>query len=196
MTDHRIYVACLASYNNGVLHGAWIDASADADEMQAEVDAILRTSKFPNVTVEHEGKTVPSAEEYAIHDHEGPFLADIKEYAGLAEVARRMALAETLEDKFDDDAADLFDAYIDHHGAGYCTDADDICSAIEDAYRGKHDSIEAYVEEMAEETGMLNEVPENLRYYFDFAALGRDMEINGELSTYKANGETYVFTWQ
>lgn len=30
MSDNRIYVACLASYNNGVLHGKWIDATADA----------------------------------------------------------------------------------------------------------------------------------------------------------------------
>lgn len=47
----RIYVACLASYNNGVLHGRWIDASDDVETMQAEVSAMLRESRFPNVTV-------------------------------------------------------------------------------------------------------------------------------------------------
>jgi antirestriction protein len=26
-TEPRIYVACLAAYNNGNLHGAWIDAT-------------------------------------------------------------------------------------------------------------------------------------------------------------------------
>ena len=26
-TEPRIYVACLAAYNNGILHGAWIDAA-------------------------------------------------------------------------------------------------------------------------------------------------------------------------
>jgi Antirestriction protein (ArdA) len=26
ITEPRIYVACLAAYNNGYLHGAWIDA--------------------------------------------------------------------------------------------------------------------------------------------------------------------------
>lgn len=41
----RIYVACLASYNNGRMHGEWIDATADADEMQAEVDRILREAR-------------------------------------------------------------------------------------------------------------------------------------------------------
>ncbi|TIU88858.1 MAG: hypothetical protein E5W06_00385 [Mesorhizobium sp.] len=47
----RFYAACLASYNNGVLHGRWIDASDDVDAMQDEINAMLRESKFPNVTV-------------------------------------------------------------------------------------------------------------------------------------------------
>jgi antirestriction protein len=49
----KIYIACLASYNNGVLHGKWIEASTDVDAMQSEVNAVLRSSKFPNVEVEH-----------------------------------------------------------------------------------------------------------------------------------------------
>jgi len=32
----RVYVACLASYNNGILHGEWIDAT-DADEIREEI---------------------------------------------------------------------------------------------------------------------------------------------------------------
>ena len=34
-------------------------------------------------------------------------------------------------------------------------------------------------EQYAEETGLLNSIPENLRYYFDFEAYGRDMGIEG-----------------
>ena len=48
----RFYAACLASYNNGVLHGRWIDASDDIDAMQAEINAMLRESRFPNVTID------------------------------------------------------------------------------------------------------------------------------------------------
>ena len=32
----RIYVACLAAYNNGCLHGRWIDATTP-DEIRREV---------------------------------------------------------------------------------------------------------------------------------------------------------------
>jgi hypothetical protein len=32
--EPRIYVACLAAYNNGLLHGAWIDVEDDADAVR------------------------------------------------------------------------------------------------------------------------------------------------------------------
>lgn len=50
----RIYVACLAAYNNGRLHGRWIDANTP-DEIWREVSAMLRASPEPD------------AEEWAIH---------------------------------------------------------------------------------------------------------------------------------
>lgn len=49
----QIYVACLASYNNGVLHGEWIDLEGrDADDVRGEIARILRASPHPNVTVD------------------------------------------------------------------------------------------------------------------------------------------------
>lgn len=43
--DFRIYAACLASYNNGVLHGAWIDVDGkDADDIQQEINLMLKAS--------------------------------------------------------------------------------------------------------------------------------------------------------
>lgn len=51
----RIYVACLAAYNSGRLHGAWIDASQDVDDIWNELKQVLASSP------------VPDAEEWAIH---------------------------------------------------------------------------------------------------------------------------------
>lgn len=31
--EQRIYVACLAAYNSGILHGEWIDIGDDIDEV-------------------------------------------------------------------------------------------------------------------------------------------------------------------
>lgn len=33
----RLYVACLAAYNNGILHGRWINAEQGADAIQQAV---------------------------------------------------------------------------------------------------------------------------------------------------------------
>ena len=72
----RIYVACLASYNAGILHGRWIDCSSDASVMQSQVNKILADSPIPN------------AEEWAIHDCEG--FAHLDEYEDLEVIAERV----------------------------------------------------------------------------------------------------------
>jgi len=33
----RIYVACLSTYNNGFLHGEWIDATLEIDDIWATI---------------------------------------------------------------------------------------------------------------------------------------------------------------
>jgi hypothetical protein len=53
-------------------------------------------------------------------------------------------------------------------------DADDIIQACEDAYRGEYYNGEEYAEEMTSECC---DIPENLRYYIDYARMWRDMEM-------------------
>jgi antirestriction protein len=69
----RIYVACLAAYNNGRLHGRWIEATTP-DEIRREVSAMPRASPEPG------------AEESAIHDYEGFEGAHLSEYASFETV--------------------------------------------------------------------------------------------------------------
>ena len=54
----RIYVACLAAYNNGHLHGEWVEVTDEASICEA-VQAMLFRSP------------IEEAEEWAIHDYEG-----------------------------------------------------------------------------------------------------------------------------
>jgi len=42
-------------------------------------------------------------------------------------------------------------------------------------------------------TGGLSEVPEHLRGYIDFAAIGRDAEIGGDIRAIRSGGSLYVF---
>ena len=69
----RIYVACLAAYNNGCLHGRWIDATTP-DEIMAEVRTMLAASP------------IPGSDEWALHDHEGFEGASLSEYASFETV--------------------------------------------------------------------------------------------------------------
>lgn len=50
---------------------------------------------------------------------------------------------------------------------------------FDDVYCGEAESEEDYAREMAEDNGLLNEVPEPLRSYFDFEAWARDLFSSG-----------------
>jgi antirestriction protein len=75
----RIYVACLAAYNDGVLHGCWIDAEQEPDDISSGINAMLKASP------------IAGAEEYAIHDYEGFEGAPVSEYQGIESVAELAA---------------------------------------------------------------------------------------------------------
>lgn len=42
--DIKIYVADLAAYNNGILHGVWIDATQEIDDIQQQINELLPNS--------------------------------------------------------------------------------------------------------------------------------------------------------
>lgn len=190
----RIYVACLASYNNGVLHGEWINANQDADSIREEIAKILRTSKYPNVevtcpdcadstdptcaTCNSTGK-VPSAEEYAIHDYEDFGGVTIGEYEPIDRVSE---IAEMLAKH-----GEAFAKYADYVGIDYATEED-----FEEAYAGEWDSEEAYTESTIEE-GLWGEIPEHLANYIDTAKMARDLFIGDYFSAESSNHTIYVF---
>lgn len=171
MDDMRIYVACLASYNNGVLHGEWLDVTSDEDELWEGIKRVLRTSPYPNVEVEYpegSGKMVPSAEEWAVHDYDG-VPSDFGEYPSVEKLCQYAGLFEELESYEDEDA---FRAYLDQvHG-------NDLDSAVEDfreRYQGHHASFQDFAEEYADDVGLLSDVPDNIRCYFDYERFARDL---------------------
>jgi len=76
-----IYIACLASYNAGTLHGFWCDLTiaTTAEDIQECIDYVLATSP------------ATLAEEYAIHDQQllaGPLTGT--EWPDLDEIERYM----------------------------------------------------------------------------------------------------------
>ena len=51
-TPPQIWVGSLSDYNNGILHGVWMDAAREADVIQADIDAMLASSPWTTRTGE------------------------------------------------------------------------------------------------------------------------------------------------
>lgn len=152
----RIYVACLAAYNRGILHGAWIDAAQEPWAIWDEVQQMLAASP------------VAEAEEWAIHDYEGFGSVRISESAGFEQVAE---LAEFITEH-----SELGAALLDHYGG----DLAEAREALTDRYYGSHPSLADFVQDQTEETIT---IPEALRFYIDWQAMARNAELSGDLFT-------------
>lgn len=165
MTDFKIYVADLAAYNNGKLHGVWIDAMAD--DIEEQINDMLKLSP--------EG----FAEEWAIHDYEGFGDVSLSEYQGIESVRN---IASFLYE-YDDFGAALLDYW--------SNDIDQAKKAAEEAYQGSYTDLAEYAQTITEDT---TEIPSHLAYYIDYERLGRDMEMNGDLYTLELSyNQMHVF---
>jgi antirestriction protein len=72
---------------------------------------------------------------------------------------------------------------------------DDLVEMFTEAYMGEYDSLADYAETFTEDTGGLQELPEQFRYYIDWAAMGRDWRLGGDIWTADADGGgVWVFT--
>ena len=113
-------------------------------------------------------------EETFISDYETDINGlEIREFASLDDLNE---LAEELEN-FDEYELEAFGAMLDY---GLATD--EALQKVQDGeysfYEGCN-SMEDVAYQYADETGLLNSIPDDLRCYFDFEAFGRDMDING-----------------
>lgn len=158
-----IYVASLADYNNGVLHGKWIDAAREPWEIQADINDILDSSREP------------AAEEWAIHDYEQFGSWRVQEYDSIEMVSR---IAKAIRKHSYGFSAWL--SIFDH--------PPDTFDSFHDDYLGHYDSVEDYVEQMADELGYeaeIDKLPSYLREYvrIDYAAIARDLELSGDIAT-------------
>ena len=164
----RIYVADLAAYNAGYLHGVWIDACDDVSDIWRQIKTMLVNSPVEN------------SEEHAIHDYEGFGSYALTEYAGI-ETAHEIAC-------FIAEYPDFGGELLNHFGG----DLEDTRTAAEDSYCGCYRSLTDYAQELTEET---TQIPEHLAYYIDYERMGRDMEMGGDIFTLETGFETVHVFW-
>lgn len=164
-TTPKVYVACLAAYNNGYLHGAWIDSNQEAEAIQEEIKAMLAQSP------------IAKAEEWAIHDYEGFCGLRLSEYESIEKVAEMSAMIG--------EHGEAWAKFAEYEGIEYAT-----LERFEEAYAGEWDSEEDFAEDLASET---MEIPQHLSMYIDYEKLARDLFINDYYSAESENCKVYVF---
>ena len=165
--DIKIYVADLAAYNNGKLHGVWIDATLELDDIQDQINEMLADSPEE------------LAEEWAIHDYEGFGSYSVSEYEGIQSLHEIACFIE--------EHGEIGSELLSHFG----DDLDDAKKAIEENYSGCYSSLADYAQELTEDT---SQIPENLAFYIDYERMGRDMELGGDIFTIEtAHDEVHIF---
>ena len=171
--EFRIYVASLSDYNNGTLHGTWIDFNdcPDVDYVWWKVRAML--AKSPFAASDFAKKHGLIAEEWAIHDYELPGSLKISEYEDFESLWMMFENMNELEDE----EIEPFFVFLENRGGSrpMSSDIDD----FREAYQGPYDSEADFAEDLMKSTGELDELPERFRYYFDFERYGRDLFIGG-----------------
>jgi antirestriction protein len=178
-TEPQIWVASLTDYNNGMLHGLWLDAAQDETELQAAVDAMLAASPLTAATGE-------PAEEWAIHDAQGfgPHHIDAHESLRWISLVAKGIVKHGL----------AFAAYAD------VVEDEELLASFNDDYLGHYDSFHAYLEQRVNDLSydrILDEVvPPTIRPYvkIDLAATAHDLLRKGDLQAVPApDGGVWIF---
>jgi antirestriction protein len=173
----RIYVASLSDYNAGRLHGVWLDAAQEVDDLHAGIQEMLAAS------------AEPGAEEWAIHDCEGFWPLELSEHEPLAFISDVAAgIAEHGE---------AFAAF-----AELAEREPDRLSLFEQLYKGEWESLDAYAAHLLEDMGVeahLAQLPEWVQRYVtvDVQALVLELETDGSVMTAAASdGGLHVFDFE
>ena len=107
-----------------------------------------------------------------------------------AAVGVNQANLQTWFDKFEDlDGDDAIKAIYLAEDLGYRLE--DALDRLDDAHLFEGSAIE-YAESYIEDTGLLNEMPENLRYYFDTEAFARDLLLGGDIAELEVDRTQYI----
>jgi len=167
----RIYVGTYHKYNSGSIKGAWLDLESYGD-----------TESFVEACKElHKDESDP---ELMFQDFQG-FPRSF--YSESPDTGKLDALFAWLE--LDDEDRELLAVYQDN-----VVDSDADIEQAREAFLGKFNRPEDWAADWLEQTGELEQIPERLRYYFDYEAYARDARIGGDVSFVEHDGETWVFS--
>ena len=174
LPDVGIYIACLASYNGGILQGAWIDLEEcqDTEDIQEGIGWVLATSPEPG------------AEEWAVHDSSGlPSYLSGTEWPGLDEL---VAWADGLSAVIDQDDREAY--RLECENQGQTLDGD----SFREAYCGCYSSGQDFAYDLAEEQGSVPDLGWPLTC-IDWEAAWRDLTFDGYREEPCSSGGVHIF---
>ena len=149
----RTFVTCLAAYNNGYLHGRWVEVTSDPDDLRDAIAAVLADSP------------APGAEEHFFTDYDTSLNMAVPfgEYESIETLCEFVEAVERCDDQ---------DAFAAAYGEFYGEGLDSVVDRADSCYRA--DTFQDFADEWADEL-LLTDVPEPARYYFDYDAHARDL---------------------
>ncbi len=172
ITENRIYIADLASYNNGILSGRWIDLPSG--DIMADVQKVLdQGTKDRKAAGVYDGV---DSEEWAIHDYELPFTVD--EYDDVNLINDKISTLDNL----DETEQKKINYLTEYQGEDFSRSLE----LLDDLTMYEDMSYTELAEELVEE-GYFGDIPEGpLGRYIDYEMIGRDLEcdyaeVNGDL---------------
>ena len=168
----RAWVGCLGCYNGGELVGKWLDADECGDLIAA---GLARSGVYYNGTPAEFCKRCRS-DEFWVFDHEGlPDGVLDGECSPLhfAEIATAWELVNDPE---------MVAAFLSDRGETVTAEnLPELIEQAEERYTG-YATVTEYAEGYLEDSGLLAEVPESLRYYIDTDSFARDLVLGGDVS--------------
>lgn len=157
-TAPRLYIGTYAKYNAGSIKGAWL-ALTDYDDREAFLAACreLHSDEADPELMFQDFENMPRA---LYNESACPDLWEI-----LSECRRQGVELETLA------------AFVGAGLGGW-----DDASRCADTFRGSFRNAEDFAEHLCDDCGILDQMPEHLRSYFDFKTYARDLFMGGDFS--------------
>ena len=162
--EPKIYVACLAAYNSGILHGAYIDATLEPDEMLGLIGDMLKNSP------------IEGAEEWDIHDYDDFGHIDAEDLSGLQHIQDVACFIA----EHDELGAELMNEF--------SCDVNQAKQYLDNRYIGEYDSMEDYAMELCYDH---YDIPEFIAYHVDCKAMA--LELSYDLLEIEVGDKVHLF---